>query len=63
MRAATDGLSATVDTAGSALAEVTQPLAPPVSSAVQKITNLLVDLLRRAGEDVGDLLNRVLPAK
>lgn len=63
VRAATDGLSNTVDTAGSALAQVTQPLAPPVSSAVQKITNLLVDLLRRAGEDVGYLLNRVLPAR
>ena len=42
---------------------MTQPLLPPVSSAMQKITNIIVTLLRRAGNDVGGLLDRLLPAR
>jgi hypothetical protein len=63
VRTAGDDITSTVDDVGTAVANVTQPLLPPVSSAVQKLTNIIVTLLRRAGDDVGGLLNRLLPVR
>jgi len=42
-----DDLSATVKDTGTAIAEVTQPLAPPVSAVVQKVFNVVAELLSR----------------
>jgi hypothetical protein len=63
VRTAGDDITSTVNDVGTAVANVTQPLLPPVSSAVQKLTNIIVTLLRRAGDDVGGLLNRLLPVR
>ncbi len=63
LRTAGQDLSTTVEDTGSALAQVTQPLAPPVSSAMQKIMNLVATLLRRATGGLGDVVDGLLPAK
>lgn len=63
LRATGQDLSTTVEDTGSALAQVTQPLAPPVSSAMQKIMNLFAALLRRATSGLGDAVDHLLPPK
>lgn len=46
-------LSATVQSTGTALAKVTEPLAPPVSAAVQQVLNLVAEAVRRTAEGLG----------
>lgn len=50
-------LSGTVQSAGSALAEATQPLGPPISAAVQQVLNVIAALLRRSTDGVGDVVD------
>jgi hypothetical protein len=58
-----DGLSATVQGTGAALAQATEPLAPPVSSAVQKVLNVVATVLNRATDGLAGTLNTLLPQK
>lgn len=52
-------LSGTVQSAGSALAEATQPLGPPISAAVQQVLNVIAALLRRSTDGVGNVVDGV----
>ncbi|HEX6391723.1 MAG TPA: hypothetical protein VFZ89_19815 [Solirubrobacteraceae bacterium] len=63
VRSAGEGLSGTVQSTGDALAQITDPLLPPVTAATQKVLNLVAQLLRRATDGLGDTVDRVLPAK
>jgi len=63
VRSAGDGLSGTVQNAGDALAQITDPLLPPVTAATQKVLNLVADLLRRTTDGLGRTVDRVLPAQ
>ncbi|HWC27114.1 MAG TPA: hypothetical protein VG474_11075, partial [Solirubrobacteraceae bacterium] len=47
VRKAGEGLSATVKGTGAALGAATQPLAPPVSTAVQQVLNFVAELVAR----------------
>ena len=53
-------LSATVQSTGTALAKVTEPLAPPVSAAVQQVLNLVAEAVRRTAEGLGGAVDRLL---
>jgi hypothetical protein len=55
-----EDLSATVESTGAALAQVTQPLAPPVSSAVQEVINVVAALVRKTTSGLGGTLDGVL---
>jgi|GEM_PF-3560888 len=54
-----DDLSSTAHSTGKALADVTAPLGPPVSSAVQKVLDLVAVLLNRATNGLGNTLDAV----
>lgn len=52
-----DGLSSTAQSTGKALADVTAPLGPPVSAAVQKVLDLVAALLQRTTNSLGGTLD------
>lgn len=58
-----DSLSTTVQNAGNALSQATQPLAPPVSAAVQQVLNLVAKIVRRTTDGLGGTLDALLPRK
>ena len=58
-----ESLSSTVQGTGSALAEATQPLAPPVSAAVQQVLNIVAELVRRAGSGLGGAVDALVPPR
>ena len=58
-----DSLSSTVKDTGTALSNITQPLAPPVSAAVQQVLNLVAEAVRRAADGLGGTVDRLLPPK
>lgn len=63
VRTAGDVLSGKVQNAGDALAQITDPLLPPVTAATQKVVDLVAELLRRTTDDLGRTVDRVLPAQ
>jgi hypothetical protein len=58
-----ESLSSTVQNTGNALAEVTQPLAPPVSAAVQQVLNVVAEIVRRTTGGLSGTLDTLLPKK
>ena len=54
-----EDLSSTAHSTGEALADVTAPLGPPVSAAVQKVLDLVAALLRRTTNGLGGTLDAV----
>ena len=58
-----DSLSTAVQSTGTALADATQPLAPPVSAAVQQVLNIVADVVRRTTDGLGNTLDALLPPK
>jgi hypothetical protein len=58
-----DGLSATVKDTGKAVAEITEPLAPPVSTVVQNVVNVVADLLNSTTSGLGRVVDKLLPPK
>ncbi len=63
VRSAGEGLSGTVQDTGDALAQITDPLLPPVTAATQKVLNVVAELLRRTTDGLGKTVDTVLPAK
>jgi hypothetical protein len=63
VRSAGEGLSGTVQSTGDALAQLTDPLLPPVTAATQKVLNLVAEVLRRTTDGLGSTVDRALPAK
>lgn len=53
-------LSTAVEETGSALAQATAPLGPPVSTAVQQVLNAVAELLRRGTDGLGGTLDTLL---
>jgi hypothetical protein len=58
-----ESLSSTVQNTGNALAEATQPLAPPVSAAVQQVLNVVAEIVRRTTDGLSNTLDTLLPPK
>jgi hypothetical protein len=58
-----DGLSATVQGTGAALSDVTEPLVPPVSSAVQKVVDAVAAILSNTTNGIAGVLDKLLPPK
>lgn len=54
-----EDLSSTVHGTGKALADVTAPLAPPISAAVQKVVDLVAILLQRTTSSLGGSLDKL----
>lgn len=54
-----EDLSSTAKSTGKALADVTAPLGPPVSAAVQKVLDLVAALLKRTTDSLGGTLDAV----
>jgi len=63
VRTAGEGLSGTVQSTGDALAQIIDPLLPPVTAATQKVLNVVAELLRRTTRGLGSTVDRVLPAQ
>jgi hypothetical protein len=63
VRNAGDALSGKVQDTGNSLAAATEPLAPPVSVAVQQVFNLVAEVVRRTTEGLGSTLDALLPKK
>ncbi len=63
VRTAGDDISGKVENTGDALAQLTDPLLPPVTAATQKVLNLVADLLRRTTDNLGSTVDRVLPVQ
>ncbi len=63
VRTAGEDLSGRVQNTGDALAQIIDPLVPPVTAATQKVLNLVAELLRRTTEGLGNTVDRVLPAQ
>ena len=56
-------LSGTVQSTGAALADVTEPLAAPVSAVVQQVLNLVAEAVRRTAEGLGGAVDGLLAPK
>ena len=56
-------LGATVQSTGTALADATQPLAPPVSASVQQAMNLVAEAVQRTAGAVGSSVDTLLAPK
>ena len=54
-----EGLSSTAQKTGTALSDVTAPLGPPVSEAVQKVLDLVALVLQRTTNSLGGTLDKV----
>ena len=63
VRTAGEGLSGTVQSTGDALAQIIDPLLPPVTAATQKVLNAVAELLRRTTRGLGSTVDRGLPAQ
>jgi hypothetical protein len=63
VRTAGKDLSGRVENTGDALAQIIDPLLPPVTAAAQKVLNAVAELLRRTTAGLGSAVDRVLPAK
>jgi len=63
VRTAGEDLSGKVQNTGDALAQIIDPLVPPVTVAAQKVLNAVAELLRRTTEGLGNTVDRVLPAQ
>jgi hypothetical protein len=63
VRTAGEGLSGKVQSTADALAQITDPLLPPVTAAAQKVLNVVAELLRRTTNGLGSTLDGVLPAQ
>jgi len=59
LRGAGDALSSTVQGVGGGVAQLTEPLAPPVSAAVQDVLNLVAALLRQTTNGLGGTLDKL----
>jgi hypothetical protein len=55
-----DHLSSTTQGVGKALSDVTEPLAPPLASGVQRVVGLVADLLKRTTDGLGATLDKTL---
>ena len=53
-----EDLSSTATSTGKALADLVQPLGPPVSAAVQKVLDLVAVLLQRTTDSLGGTLDK-----
>lgn len=60
VRSAGEGLGKTVQSTGDALAQVTDPLLPPVTVATQKVLDAVAELLQRSTEGVGGSVETLL---
>jgi hypothetical protein len=60
VRSAGEGLSGKVQNTGDALAELTDPLLPPVTAATQKVLNTVAELLRRSTNGLGGTVDGLL---
>jgi hypothetical protein len=58
-----NSLGSTVQETGTALADATQPLAPPVGAAVEQVLNVVADVVRGATDGLGNTLDRLLPKR
>jgi hypothetical protein len=58
-----EDLSSKVKGTGAAIAQVTQPLAPPVSTAVQTVFNAVAELLSRTTGVIAGAVDKLLPPK
>jgi hypothetical protein len=54
-----DDLSSAAQNTGKALSDVTAPLAPPVSSAVQKVLDVVAEALQRTTNGLGGTLDKL----
>jgi hypothetical protein len=54
-----EDLSSTAHNTGTALADLTAPLGPPVSAAVQKVLDLVAVLLQRTSNGLGGTLDKL----
>jgi hypothetical protein len=63
VRTAGDDISSTVQSAGTALSQITDELLPPVTKTVQSVVNILAALLRRTTNGLGGVVDGALPAK
>ena len=59
VRKAGEDLSSAAHSTGQALSQVTAPLAPPVSAAVQKVLDLVAVLLQRTTNSLGGTLDKL----
>lgn len=60
VRSAGEGLSGVVQSTGDALAQLTDPLLPPVTAATQKVLNVVAELLRRTTNGLGGTVDGLL---
>lgn len=60
VRSAGEGLGGTVQSTGDALAQLTDPLLPPVTAATQKVLDVVAELLRRTTDGLGGVVDGVL---
>lgn len=58
-----DDLSAKVKGTGTAVAEATQPLLPPVSAVVQKVFNVVAEVVQATTGGLAGVVDKLLPAK
>ena len=60
VRTAGEDLSGKVQNTGDALAQITDPLLPPVTAATQKVLNVVAELLRRTTNGLGSTVDGLL---
>ena len=58
-----NSLGSTVQETGTALADATQPLAPPVGAAVEQVLHVVADVVRGTTNGLGNTLDRLLPKR
>jgi hypothetical protein len=63
VRTAGEDLSGRVQSTGDALAQIIDPLLPPVTAATQRVLNTVAELLRRTTDGLGNTVDRILPAQ